>query len=63
MIMTSQAVLLKESMFLEPTLPAKRARYHHQKIIVIFRGNSLSSAIPKRTGLCNTTMRTPLLNY
>ena len=29
--MTSQAVLLKESMFLEPTLPAKRARYHHQK--------------------------------
>ena len=29
--MTSQAVLLKESRFLEPTLPAKRARYHHQK--------------------------------
>ena len=61
--MTSQAVLLKESRFLEPTLPAKRARYHHQKNDRSLPWRQFQFNSSETNGFCDTTMCTPLLNY
>ena len=61
--MTSQAVLLKESMFLDSTLPAKRARYHHQKNNCNLPWRQFQFSNSETNGFCDTTMCTPLLNY
>ena len=61
--MTSQAVLLKEIMFLDSTLPAKRARYHHQKNNCNLPWREFQFSNSETNGFCDTTMCTLLLNY